>query len=91
MDDTVTKVYEGQNEFFSAIFPSTSNPKNIKNAIFKYGNSYSSNLIKCGNKINTKDLIRFNGYYSVIRVYKDIFLAYDRSTWSWVLLRIIVP
>ena len=86
MDNTVTKVGEGQSNFLSIIFPSTANSKNINDAIFKCW----SKLMKDGNKIKTKKLIRFQDYYSVVRVYRDIFLAYDKKTWSWVLLRIIV-
>ena len=87
-DNSVTKVNEKQSNSLSVIFPLTSNPKNINNAVLKYG----GDLIKCGNKLNTDDLIKFGGR-SVIRIYKDIFLACD-DRWlkkSWVLLRIHVP
>ena len=84
-DNTVTKVSERQNEFLTTIFPSTSNPNNIQDAVFKYGHD----IMKDGKKINTDGLIEFS-YYSVIRVYKDVFLAYDKVTGSWVLFRMIV-
>ena len=86
-DNTVKKVNKKQYEFLSVMFPSRSNPKNIKDAIFKHGYY----LIKNGNEINKSKLTGLNPYCSVIRIYKDIFLVYDIKTSSWVLLRIIVP
>ena len=85
--NTITKVNEKQDNGLKAIFPSISSPTNIKNAVFKY----CDYLMKNGNKLDTSKLIKFYEDYSVIRVYRDIFLAYDRETNSWVLIRIIVP
>ena len=85
--NSVTKVDKGHYNWLTTLFPSSSNPKNISNAVFKY----FGNLIKDGNKLDTSKLINFEYNYSVIRVYKDIFLAYDKKTESWVLLRIIAP
>ena len=84
-DNTVTKV-NGENGCLEALFPSASNPKNIKDALFKY----NDNLVKNGNKLDTSKLINFSGH-SVIRIYRDIFLTFDLSTNSWVILRIVVP
>ena len=86
-DDTITKVNEKQNGWFTILFPSSSSPRNIKDAVFKYWDD----LMKDGNKIDTRKLIDPDPDYSVIRVYRDIFLAYDRNTQSWYLLRILVP
>lgn len=85
-DNSVTKVHKRKLDGLSAIFPSSSNPKNIKNAVFKHPND----LTKCGNNINTNGLTEPRSSYSVVRVYKDIFLAYDWNTDSWVLIRIVV-
>ena len=85
-DDTVTKVGGEQNNWLTALLPSTSSPKSVKDGVFMYENR----LVKDGKEIDTSHLIRFNGY-STIRVYKDIFLVYDKSTKSWVLVRITVP
>ena len=91
-DNSVTKISEGQRDSLTAIFPSASNPKNIKDAVFKYYRGlFDNDFIKCGNWININDLIKFEDYYSVVRIYKDIFLACDRKTESWVLVRILVP
>lgn len=54
-------------------------------SIFKYGNY----LVKGETMINTRGLITFEYNYSIVRVYRDIFLAYDMNTKSWVLIRII--
>lgn len=88
MDDTLTRVDERQDDdWLTALLSSSSNPRNITDAVFKYG----WDLIKCEDKIDTSNLIEFEANYSVIRVYGDIFLAYDNNTESWYLLRIIVP
>ena len=86
-DNTVTKVDERRNRWLRALFPSTSNPTNIRDAVFKYWDV----LMKDGNWIDTSRMIEFEYNYSVIRVYRDVFLAYDWKKESWVLVRIIVP
>ena len=86
MDNTVTKVNEKQDTWPTTLFPLTSDPKNIKDVVFMYGNS----LMKGGNMINTSKLICFGGNYSVVRIFKDIFLAYDDKTNSWVLFKMVV-
>ena len=86
-DDTVTKVNGEQDNTLTAIFPSTSDPKNISNAVSKH----NGDIVRDGNKIDTTELIKFETCYSVVRVYGDVFLAYDEKTHSWVLLRIITP
>ena len=85
MDNTITKLSERQDYGLTILFPLASNPENINNAIFKY-----CDLMKYGNKIDISHLIRF-GNYSVIRVYRDIFLVYEWNIESWVLVRIVVP
>ena len=45
--------------------------------------------MKYSNKIDASKFIRFDGNYSIVRVYKDIFLAYDKGTKSWILIRLI--
>lgn len=86
-DNTITKINERQDYGSTTIFSSTSDPQNIINAVFKHGNY----LMKGGNMIHTDKLIEFDNYYSIIRVYRDIFLVYDNDIMSWVLLRIITP
>lgn len=86
MNDTVTKVAEGQKFSITALLPLASNPENISNAVFKYSDS----LIRNENIIKTEHLIEF-GHYSIVRVYKDVFLTYDKSVKSWVLVRIVTP
>ena len=92
MDDTVTKVGEGQNGSLKALFPSISNPKSVKDGVFMYYDYHGdrSYLVKDGKKIDVSPLIKSTDD-STIRVYKDIFLTYDKNTESWVLVRILVP
>ena len=83
MNGTVTKVCERQNGVLSMVFPSNSKSNNIRDLVFKYG----YDLVKCKNKINTDHLISF--YVDpFVRVYRDIFLARDKNTGSWVLFRL---
>ena len=86
-DNTITKVNENHDYPLTTLFSSMSDPKNIKNAMFKYG----YDIVKSGNKIDTSELIGFGRFYSVIRIYRDIFLAYDTKTESWIIFRLIVP
>ena len=83
-DDTVTKIYERHDYGIKAVFPSSSNPKDIKSAVFSCGNDF----IKCGNWLNTSELSCFYND-SVVRVYKDIFLAHDNEKLSWSLIRVV--
>ena len=86
-DNTITEVDEKEDDCFTALFPSTSSPRNIKDAVFEYGDV----LVKNGYYLKTSKLMRFDYCHSVIRVYRDVFLAYDIITKSWVLLRIVTP
>ena len=87
MDNTLVKVNGKQNDGLIALFPSGSDPKDISNAVFKYG----LKLMKGKNEISTGSLVKFNDWYSVVRIYRDIFLAYDVNVKSWVLVRLITP
>ena len=44
MDNTVTKLYEKRNNDLTTLFPSAANPKNFKNAVFKYGNNLTGDI-----------------------------------------------
>ena len=86
-DNTVTRVNEDQGYSLTALFPSASNPGDIANTVFKYGEI----LVKNDNVINRNEPAEFARHGSVTRVYRDIFLCYDHDTSSWVLLRFAVP
>lgn len=86
MDNTMTMVNEGQEGYLRTFFPSISSSNNINNAVFKY----DDNLIKAGNHIDASDQIEFDIYYSVIRIYRNIFLAYNEKINSWTLFHMIV-
>ena len=86
MDDTITSIDNRQDHWPWAVFPSASNPKNISDAVFTYGR----NLRRRERRIHITNLVELYGYYSLIRVYRDIFLAYDLSTESWCLIRLVV-
>lgn len=86
-DNTLTKVDGRQYHTIIGIFPLASNPNNITDAVFKYG----CPLMKNGKKIALKRLIGFDSLYSIVRVFRDVFLAYDKITKSWVVFRLITP
>ena len=92
MDDTVTQTGGEQVGDLTAILPSTSNPKCVKNAVLMYDDYLedSSYIVKDRKRIDTSHLISFYGR-STVRVYKDIFLVYDYNTNFWALVRIVVP
>ena len=85
VNNKITKVNEEQDIWLTTVFPSISNPKDIRNGLFKY----VSSLMKRGSWIDTNSLIVFDGNYSVVRIYKNIFLVYDNNIKSWVLINVI--
>ena len=86
MDDTTTQVGGRQDHTLMALLPSSSDPKSVRGDVI----IYEKYLAKVGKKVDTNHLIRFYGR-SLVRVYRDIFLAYDGKTESWLLIRITVP
>ena len=86
MDDTMTRIDNKRDYWPWTVFPSASDPKNISDAVFMYGR----NLRRRERKIHITNLVELGGYYSLIRVYRDIFLAYDENTESWCLIRLVV-
>lgn len=82
---------EKDNDYYyhdmDAIFPSNSDPEDIDRAIFRFGRD----LVQNREKIDIRHLIQLDWDRSIVRIYRDIFLAYDRKTESWVLLRVFVP
>ena len=85
-DGTVMQITDANRIPSYAVFPSNSNSKSMKSAVIKY-----IDLVKNEDELSTWHLIRFDDGYSVIRIYMDIFMAYNTSTRSWVIFRLIVP
>ena len=85
IDDTVTLVDGKQCNALTALFPSASNSKSVRDAVFVYENY----LVKGGKKIYTNGLIKFNGD-STIRMYRNVFLIYDYNNKLWFLICITV-
>ena len=73
-------------DHLTAILPSSSSPRDIGDAVFKYG----TRLLRGGKTLDTERLVALSSGCSIVRVYRDVFLALDRSTGSWVLVRIAV-
>ena len=86
MDNSVTEVSGGQYSWVTTLFPSASDTENISNGVFKDKNC----LVKDGKCLDTSGLIKLDWYYSVFRVYRDVFLAHDNEVRYWVLIRILV-
>lgn len=87
MDNSVTRINKMQDGIPIGLLPSASNQKNITDSVLKY----RYNLVKSGNVFNINDLMSFGDCFSIVRVYKDIFLTYYQCIKSWVLFRIFVP
>lgn len=85
-DNTVTRVNRNNTFVLTTMFPSSSKPKNAKNAVFKY----ELGLMKGESMIDTNHLVKFK-HSSIVRIYKDVFLAYDRDVLGWVIFRLVVP
>lgn len=86
-DNTVSLVSEYREKYLSHIFPSTSNPTDIKSAAFKIDNT----LVFRDKKNVFTVPFKFEPNYSLVRIVKDIFLVYDQVSSTWVLARIVVP
>lgn len=87
MDNTIKMVKKEQGGSLKTVFPLTSKPKNIEDALFKFNDPHSSYLLSLGGKL----LPKLNNYYPIVRVYRDVFLAYNESIESWILVRIVTP
>ena len=86
-DNTISEVGERQNSLLTTVFPSSTDPTDLRKAAFKY----YGHLVFGGKKVEFWGPFKLEWFYSVVRVYKDIFLLYNWNTRSWVLSRIIVP
>ena len=61
-------------------------PEDLTRSGFRFGKSIKiQNLV-----IDVRTPIEFECNYSIIRIYKDIFLLYDSTQFRWVLVRIVV-
>ena len=69
------------------ILPSNSNSKNITDAVFLCHNS----IILGEKTIEVKQMNALCEGHSLVRIYKDVFLVYNKEIKSWVLIRIFVP
>lgn len=84
MNNTISITSIENEKDFVTMFPSAANPHNITNAVFMN----SKRFIKAGNRLNTRDIMKFHGR-TVVRVYEDVFLAFDYDTFCWYLFRLV--
>ena len=77
---------EKQERSLTTVFPPNNAPGNFRMAIFKF----CDNLIKDNKKIKEGEGIKLENFYSIVRIYKDVFLMFNTSTKSWVICRIVV-
>ena len=87
MDNAVSEVDERQDFGLTTLFPSSTDPTDLRKAAIKYYN----HLVFGGKKVEFEKPFKLEDFHSVVRVYRDIFLLYDKNTNSWVLSRIIIP
>ena len=70
------------------IFPSSSDPENLEKAAFRYNNYF---VIKGVGDVCVNGPIELESKQSIVRVYRDIFILFDRKLCKWVFSRIIIP
>lgn len=90
-DNSVSSILKckGHSAFdLTNVLPSHSAPNDISRAVKKIGDSL---YIDGDCKLDLYGLVRFEQGYSMVRLYKDVFLMPDGRTSSWVLVRIVVP
>lgn len=86
-DNSVSTLERGPESVLRTLFPSGTSHASIKKAAIKYGCS----LMYGGKKVDFERPFKFESWYSVVRIYRDIFLLYDDITKDWVLSRIVIP
>ena len=86
-DNRIIPLHEAREFDFTSLFVSSINPKDLSKCVLKYSNY----LIKGGKRIEPRKPIYFEDFYSVMRIYRDVFLLLDRNTNNWVLSRILIP
>lgn len=73
--------------FPNCALPSNSEPSDLGRMVLMYG----SHLSIGEREVIVREPIMFDGNQSVVRVYRDVFLVFDKGVRRWVLSRIIVP
>ena len=86
-DMEISPLRKTEQKELGSVFVSESKPRDSEKFVLKFKKCFSSSW---GTKIVEKP-VKFNDNYSIIRVYKDVFLLYDSGTREWVLSRIIIP
>ena len=86
-DNLINELCGRQSYSLRTVFPSSSDPTDIRKAALRYCNY----LMYRGKRVGFNTPFRFESFHSVIRIHRDVFLLYDENTKSWVLSRIIIP
>eukprot|EP00766_Chilomastix_caulleryi_P005562 gnl/Chilomastix_caulleri/7116.p1 GENE.gnl/Chilomastix_caulleri/7116~~gnl/Chilomastix_caulleri/7116.p1 ORF type:complete len:128 (-),score=27.40 gnl/Chilomastix_caulleri/7116:93-476(-) len=87
-DDVITPVLEQkQSGFLTNFIPSLTHPMDIGVGLLKY----DTHFVFGGREVAPRDPIKLEPNHSLVRIYKDVFIAYDKNIYEWVLTRIIVP
>ena len=85
-DDSVECMSDSQVGYgwFTNVFPSSSDTPDLSKALYKmYGKFIYKNR-----KVDLKCPVEFN-IYTIVRLYKDVFLVYTGGQWK--LVRILIP
>lgn len=85
-DYTIERMSGRPTGFLTIVFPLTSNSRNVADVVFM-----RAGLVRCENELDISHLINSDWNYPIVRIYRDIFLCYDKSTESWVLFHLITP
>ena len=85
-EDKPIKLNEnGWNETATIFVSTNSGFGSIEDTLMKCGTYF----VKGNQKLEVENPIKLSEYHSMVRVYKDIFLLFDKKTNNWVLCRII--
>ena len=87
MDGAATEVRGRVHKTLTTLLPSAASTRGIRDAVLKCGRSF----VRGGARVDAGRLVGLDGWHSVVRVYRDVLLVYDRGAGAWALVRVRVP
>ena len=85
-NNEVIPLYENKEEDLTSLFVSTTHLRDLLKCVLKY----DSYFVKEEKQIKFTQPVKLDWCYSIVRVYKDVFMLYDMNMRKWVLSRIII-
>lgn len=88
-DGSTTCLLEHNQNYLCVVLPSHSNPNNLEKALKLYSDGYF--FLEGTKPYKFDGPISFKCNVSIVRLYSDVFLIFDKAEEEWNLVRIIVP